>query len=89
MANTTKRQSDYDANNATRAAFNDVNATISTDGFLVGKVGRKIEMNIITTNVPNDSEEYIFSEDSVNLYTLTVVYTDGSRTTLLSAERTA
>lgn len=87
MANTVKRPSDLDGNQTLKNAFNDVDSTITTNGFLVGKVGRKIELAISTTTLSNDTETYSFIEDGVTLYQLEVIYTSGSRETLLSAER--
>jgi hypothetical protein len=59
------------------------------NGFLAGKVGRKITQTITTTNVPNDTAVYAFSEGATSLYTYTVIYTDATQSVLLSAERTA
>jgi hypothetical protein len=64
-----------------------------TTGFLQGKVGHKITLTIATTNVANDTEivRYFDVVDAVDvlLNEITVVYTDGTRAQLLSAERTA
>jgi hypothetical protein len=87
MSKTVKPPSQLDGNQTLQNAFNDVDSTITTNGFLVGKVGRKIELSISTTTVANDTETYEFSEDGEILYTLRVIYTNGSRETLLSAER--
>lgn len=89
MANTSKRLSDQDANSTLRGAFNDVDFSLTTNGFLVGKVGRKVEQTISTTNVANDTEVISFYESGTLLYTLTIIYTNGTRDVLLSAERTA
>lgn len=90
MANSTvKPASNLSSENVLRSAHNEVNASLSTDGFLVGKVGRRIQLVISTTTIANDTEAYTFIEDGVTLYVITVIYTDGTRETLLSAERTA
>lgn len=89
MANSTKGLADIDGQQALKGAFNKEDLSLTVNGYLVGKVGRKIEMAIQTTNVANDTEVYSFSEDAVQLYELTVVYTSGTREVLLSAERTA
>ena len=86
---TTKVFSDRDGDQVLQASFNDVNSTISTDGFLVGKVGRRIDLAISTTTIANDTETYSFSENGTALYTLVIVYTDGNRTTMLYTARTA
>ena len=89
MSITTKAPTDLDASQATQQAFNDVNSTIGVDGFLVGKVGRQINLTISTTTIANDTETYAFSENSIALYTLQIIYTDGTRSTMLQAKRTA
>lgn len=89
MSSTSKIMTQKDADQVIRSAQNDVNNTIAVDGFLVGKIGRKVVLTITTTTVANDTEVYVFSESGTNLYTITVIYTDGTRTTMLSAERTA
>lgn len=87
MANTTKPASELDYSQTLQEAFNDVDSTISTNGYLVGKVGRKIDVTISTTNIADDTETYAFSENAIPLYSLRVIYTDGTRTQMLSAER--
>lgn len=89
MSHTTKPLSERDANQTLQSAYNEVDATISTSGFLTGKVGHKVSMSITTTTITDDTEVYEFSNDGTALYTITVIYTDGTRETLLSAERTA
>lgn len=89
MSYTTKPLSDRDFGQAIQSAYNQVDASVTTNGFLVGKVGHKIEMSITTTTVANDTEVYAFSDSGTALYTITVVYTDGTRNTMISAERTA
>ena len=92
MADTTKAFSQRDASQTLQASFNDVDSTLTVNGFLVSKVGRRIDLSISTTNVVNDTENYAFSETlptPIALYTLTVVYTDGTRTTMLYCVRSA
>lgn len=89
MSNTSKQISKQDAENVLRSAFNDVDHTLTVNGFLVGKVGRKVELTISTTNVSDDTETYAFKEGTTSLYTLRVIYTTGARDQLLSAERIA
>lgn len=89
MANTTKPLSERDSGQVLQAAAVTEDDSLITSGFLVGKVGRKIDVSITTTNVANDTAVYAFSESGSALYTLTMVYTDGTRAELLSAERTA
>jgi len=86
-----KPYSDLDATQTQQAAFNDNTFSHLVDGFLSGIVGRRITLTISTTTIPNDTENYAFSENfgTIPLLTLQVVYTDGSRTQLLYAQRTA
>lgn len=89
MSITQKPLSHLDYEQTLQSSYNDVNATLGVDGFLTGKVGRKIELTISTTTIANDTEIYNFSENGTALYTLTLIYTDGSRAQLSSVERTA
>jgi hypothetical protein len=90
MAVTTlKPPSDLDSTQNIQRSYNDVNATITVDGFLTGLVGRRVDLAISTTTITNDTETYTFSENTVVLYVYKVVYTDGTRATLLYAERIA
>ena len=87
MADTTKRLSERDYAQALQSSYNQMNATLSVDGFIVGKVGHKVTLAISTTSVVNDTETYSFSDGATPLYQIRIIYTDGSRSLLLSAER--
>ncbi len=89
MSTTVKPLSDRDASQVLQASMNDINSTVGVDGFLVGLVGRKIVLAISTTTIANDTETYTFSESGTTLYVLKIIYTDGSRNVMLSAERIA
>lgn len=89
MNKTVKTLSERDPGQTLQGSFNDVNSTLSVDGFLTGLVGRRVDLAISSTNVANDTENYSFSENGTALYTLKIVYTDGTRSQLLFAERTA
>lgn len=89
MANTTKQMSKQDSPQVLKGSYNEVNASLSVDGYLTAKVGRKVEMAIATTSIANDTEVYTFSESGIDLYEITIIYTDGSREIMISAERTA
>lgn len=84
MSKTAKKPSGVDSNQALKTAFNEVDASMTQAGFLVGKVGRKVEVG-----GAGAVETYTFIEDGVVLYVLTLTYTDGTKSQLLSAERTA
>ena len=87
MANTTKSLSDRDYEQAVQSVYNSVDATLSVNGFLVGKVGHKITQTVSTTTVANDTETFAFFDGTSMLYQIQLIYTDGSRNLLLSAER--
>lgn len=86
---TLKRLSNHDADQTLRLSYNDIDASHTVNGFLVGVVGRKVIMAISTTSIANDTETYAFSENGTALYSIKVIYTSGTRDTLLSAERVA
>jgi hypothetical protein len=87
MANTTKPLSDRDYEQAVQSVYNGVDATLSVNGFIVGKVGHKITQTIATTSVVNDTEIFGFYDGATTLYEIKVIYTDGTRSLMLSAER--
>lgn len=88
MSNITQKPpSDLDDSQTLRGAFNDVDATITTNGFLVGAVGRQIVITISTTTVSGDTETYAFSENTIPLYSIKLIYVDGTRAQLISATR--
>lgn len=87
MSQINKPMTKRDDEQVLRSVYNDVNATISVDGFLTGKVGNKVEMAISTTNVANDTETYTYSDNATSLFAIKIIYTDGTRATMLSAER--
>lgn len=89
MAHTVKRLSERDGNQTLQGAFNDVDDSLTTNGYLVGKVGRKIVQAISTTNTAGDTATFTFSEDGITLYTLVIIYTDSTQAVMISAERTA
>ena len=89
MSHTTKSLSDRDGSQTLQSAYNDVDASLGINGFLVGLVGRKIEQAISTTTISGDTSTFSFSENGKLLYSLKIIYTDGTQGTLLSAERIA
>lgn len=70
--------------NAIRYAYNDHEGSLTVNGFIVGAVGRKVDIVSGAT-----TDEFTFSENGVTLYVILLTYTDASKTVLLSAERTA
>lgn len=85
----TKKTSDLSHENVLRDVHSEVDNSLITNGFLIGKVGRKIEQTITTTSVAGDTAILSFLENGVQLYEYTVIYTDATQQTMISAERTA
>lgn len=86
MAIENKPLSERDAPQIQKKVYNEVNATLGVDGFIVGAIGRKI----IKTNTSATVETYSFYEDQTTLlYQLVITYTDGTKADLSSVERTA
>ena len=83
--NTAKQMSNRDGFQTLQAAFNEEDFSFTTSGFLQGKLGIKVQITIPSAAV----EVYTFTEKGTPLYELTLTYSDGTKTTLLSAERTA
>lgn len=81
-----KKRSRIDASTTLKAAYDDeAQAFRMVSGFLVYAPGRKIEVSY-----PNDSTEvYTYKEDDTTLYVIEVKYSDSSKATLTSVERTA
>lgn len=90
MANsTTKPASQSSSENVLRSAHNEVDSSLTVNGFLVGKVGHKITYAVTTTNSANDTELYSFYDDTTLLYQIALVYTDGTKAVLNYASRIA
>jgi hypothetical protein len=84
MSNTTKNLSERDYQQTLRHSYNDINGTIGVDGFVVGKVGRKIVRSIISTT----TDDFEFYESATLLYTIRIIYTNAAHDDLVSVERT-
>jgi hypothetical protein len=88
MANSTsKPTSNVSSENALRGAYNEVDASLTTNTFLVGKVGHKVEMSLATTNIADDSIVFTFKDGTTVLYAIKVVYSTAQTLDTLSAER--
>jgi hypothetical protein len=89
MSDTKKPLSERDYAQALQSYYNQMNATLSVDGFIVGKIGHKVTLAVSSTTVPDDTELYSFYDVATLLYQIRIIYTDGTRNQLLSAERIA
>lgn len=87
MSNSVKAESERDANQTLKFSFNDIDKSLTTNGFLAGLVGRKVVQAISTTTAANDTLTYTFSESGTTLYAIKVIFTDSTYATMISAER--
>lgn len=83
MSVTSKPNAAVNSGNVLAAAYNYADKSITTAGFLVGKVGHKVERTLVN----DTTEDYSYYDESSLLYTIRITYTDASRGELLSAER--
>jgi hypothetical protein len=87
---TSKPLSERDFQQTLRGSFNNVDKSFTTNGWLSAQVGNKITFLTFTTTVSGDSQRISFyDQETILLYQLSLVFTDGTQSTLLSAERTA
>lgn len=84
MSDTTKPMSQRDSQQTLQLSFNDIDNSITTNGFLTGLVGRTI--TAVSSN-GGATVTYTFSESGTNLYSIQVNYTDSTQATLVSATR--
>lgn len=85
MPNTTKQPTRLDYEQALQGSYNDVNSTLSVDGFLTGKVGHKVERTAPSSTV----EVYSFKDGSTLLYEITITYTSATKEEISVVARTA
>ncbi len=85
MSETTKSPSEYSEQQIMQRSFNKEGHTLGVDGFIVGKLGRKI----IRSDVTSSSEDFAFYDSTTLLYTIRITYTDSSKSTLSQVERVA
>jgi hypothetical protein len=82
---TTKPLSEKDYSQTLQGAYNDVDKTLSVNGFIVGKVGHRITRSDYLTV----GDDYSFYDGATLLYTIRVIYTTSSKSILSSVERIA
>lgn len=87
MAQTNKVPTDLDFSQTLQGSYNEVDKSLTTAGFLVGKVGHKVVQTISTTTIAGDTATFQFSDSGTNLYALKLIFTDGTQSVLISAER--
>jgi len=86
---TTKKLGTSDADQVLKRAYNPDDASLTINGWIAGQVGNSITQTITTTNVANDTAIFSFKENGTQIYQLTIVYTDATQGTMISATRTA
>lgn len=86
MANkTSKAPTLQDHEQTLEAAFNESDKSYTVSGFISAKVGHKVSVTYPSAS----SEQYEFLDGTTSLYTILLTYTDATKASLLTAERTA
>lgn len=86
MAIENKPLSERDAPQIQKKVYNESNATLGVDGYLVGKIGNRV----VKVNTSATIETLSFYEDhSTLLYQYTITYTDSTKSDFAEVERTA
>lgn len=83
MANTTKKASKTDFEQAMEYAFNDNTRTLGTSSFAVAKVNH--EINFVDVSPTVQDVQYI--DESVILFTLRLTYSDATRANITNVKR--
>jgi len=85
MAETSKRLSEKDYQQTLQGSYNEVDKTLSVNGFIVGKVGHKV----VRTDYSTTGDDFSFYDGATLLYTIRVNYTTSSKAILDYVERIA
>lgn len=83
MSITSKPTPAVNSGNVLAGAYNVSDKSITTAGFLVGKVGHRV----VKTDVDDVTEDYSYYDGLNLLYTIRVAYTDNTKANFASAER--
>lgn len=84
MSETTKRLSEYDQTQILQKVYNKEEGTLAIGSFVAGKVGHKIERDIISATV----DDFSYYDGASLLYTIRVTYNNSSHDEVDSVERT-
>ena len=87
MAKTTKTMSTSDYQQVLKRAYNEDSGGLCTEGWITGKIGRRISYGLLTTSVADDTVVNTYIEDGVTLMVLHSVYTDATHATILYVTR--
>lgn len=86
MANNSKPTSDYDQTIIFQKAYNPQDNSITVGGFVNGRIGNKI----VVAYPSSSTETYSYYQNTSELLlTILVTYTDSTKLSLSSVERTA
>lgn len=85
MSVTSKQMTEKDYAQTLRSAFNDADASITMNSFLVGKVGHKVTRTANSATV----DDYSFYDGATLLYTLRITYNNSAHDEIDEAERIA
>jgi len=85
MSNVTRKEQNIDGDRALRGAFNAEGRTLGVDGFVVGKVGHKIEVAYPSAT----TETFSYYDEELLLCAIEVTYSDSTKENLISVERIA
>lgn len=85
VVETSKPLSERDYAQTLQGAYNEVDKTLSVNGFIVGKVGHKV----VRTDYLTTGDDYSFYDGSTLLYTIRVNFTNATKSILDYVERIA
>ncbi len=83
MANSTKKQTSSDFEQAMEYAFNDNTRTLGTSSFVVAKVNHEINFVDVSATV----QDVQYMDESVVLFTLRLTYSDATRANIVNVKR--
>lgn len=89
---TSKPFSERDYQQTLQGSFNTVDKSITTAGFLVGKIGHqvtRIDTDSGNLNGAAAGDDFSFLDDGTLLYTIRILYSDLAKSNLTSATRVA
>jgi hypothetical protein len=85
MSVTQKNQSSLDFGQTLKSSYNDNSGAFAVEGWVTGKVGRKITITASSATV----DEVEFIENGVSLMTLEITYDGAAHDNVTIVERTA
>jgi hypothetical protein len=83
MSDSTKSPSEFDQVQIIQRVYNKEEKTLAVGSFVAGKLGHKIERNVVSATV----EDWEYYDGSALLYTIRVTYDNASHDNVDSVER--